>query len=413
MGCVTELMPKKIRKVVLREDLFALTKDTHKAIALGQLIYWSERTKDVDKFITEESARLKRGGIESNMLPSYGWIYKEAKEFIEETMLSISRPTANRLLNALVEDSYLFVRNNPDKPWDRTNQYRVNFVFIRDELRKLGYWHSEFAWLSNDGDYDDPSEMSNTMLKMSNAMINLSIEEIQEENPQKADSDALLNLSNRLSRNERAIPEITSKINNNDNNKRGHETQNLPINNQQENALEEYNHPDTGQDSIEPTKDLPAMTTKICEMIQTRMSVYTMSTNNPRMYRLSSKDYQEINSLLFSGVPSDFILSCIDYAFKHYPGKRNFLYCAEVVKTEWVKEQMKQATPKQINWDLYAPSSKPQRESGGRTSRMQSGTSTHTMTSMDERVVPAVQPGKYERFYQVYKQQGVDIGDVT
>ncbi len=91
------LLSKKIRVAFVREDLVALTKDTNKAIALNQFIYWSERMRDVDQYIEEESMRLKRGGIDANLSPSHGWIYKEAEEFIQETMLTISRPTANRI----------------------------------------------------------------------------------------------------------------------------------------------------------------------------------------------------------------------------------------------------------------------------------------------------------------------------
>lgn len=46
---------EKIKKVVLREDLLAITGDFRKAIILKQFIYWSERVSDADKFIEKEN----------------------------------------------------------------------------------------------------------------------------------------------------------------------------------------------------------------------------------------------------------------------------------------------------------------------------------------------------------------------
>ena len=61
---------EKIKKVVLREDLLAITGDFRKAIILNQFIYWSERVSDADKFIelyfvsNTDIARLSQfGGV--------------------------------------------------------------------------------------------------------------------------------------------------------------------------------------------------------------------------------------------------------------------------------------------------------------------------------------------------------------
>ncbi len=355
------LMPKKVRVALVREDLVALTKDTNKAIALGQFIYWAERMKDVDKYISEETDRLKKGGIEANLTPSYGWIYKEAEEFIEETMLTISRPTANRLLKSLVEDGYLFLRKNPDKKWDQTNQYRVNFLLIQEELRKLGYWHSELAWLTNGGSDDDPSEMIDATLKMSNAMINLSNGDLQAESAKNPSKDAMfkmsdasikvsnasLKTSNRMSQNERAIPEITSEINNDDNNNaRARVDQNLTMKNQQPNnsigvkdqndpnetlspplrPLDTFTSDDSGVDvftamvglTSPPPSDgqapiSPKLTltldelNEIYRMVEARMTAYTFPQKK-KPYMLTKDDYTKLHNLLYSQVPLDFIL---------------------------------------------------------------------------------------------------------
>ena len=45
---------EKIKKVVLREDLLAITGDFRKAIILKQFIYWSERVSDADNSLKKK-----------------------------------------------------------------------------------------------------------------------------------------------------------------------------------------------------------------------------------------------------------------------------------------------------------------------------------------------------------------------
>ena len=45
---------KKLKRIVIKEELFSITNDTFEAIILGQMIYWQERVNDFDKFIKEE-----------------------------------------------------------------------------------------------------------------------------------------------------------------------------------------------------------------------------------------------------------------------------------------------------------------------------------------------------------------------
>ena len=112
---------------------------------------------------------------------------------------------------------------------------------------------------------------------------------------------------------------------------------------------------------------------------------------------LTKDDYTKLHNLLYSQVPLDFILSCIDYSSTHYPDKLRFGYCAEVTKTRWEIELAKQAPPEQIEWNKSIANG----HAGIRTSNHR-GESSHKT----DRVVPAAQPGKYERFYQVYRNLG-------
>lgn len=137
---------KKLKRVVIKEELVALTGKVNEAIVLNQMIYWSERVKDSDKFVKEELDRARKfadGSTESleeikETLES-GWIYKKSDEMIEETMLGVSRKTMDRIFESLVKNEWLDRRRNPKYKWDKTWQYRVNLNKIQTDLFKLGY----------------------------------------------------------------------------------------------------------------------------------------------------------------------------------------------------------------------------------------------------------------------------------
>lgn len=137
---------KKLRRAVIKEELVALTGNTNEAIVLNQMIYWSSRVEDSESFIKEELDRARKfadGSIESleDLKEDFknGWIYKSSNEMLEETMLSISRKTMDRIFNNLVENEWLSRRRNPKFKWDKTWQYRVNLNKIQNDLLKIGY----------------------------------------------------------------------------------------------------------------------------------------------------------------------------------------------------------------------------------------------------------------------------------
>lgn len=130
---------RKLKKVIIREELYALTKDTVKAIILGQFIYWQERVRDIDKFISEEKERCLNDSIDFNLQPQNGWIYKKSSELAEDCMLNLSEVTIRRHLQEMIDSKLLFSRKNPLHKWDRTIQYRVNMLYIVSEIKKLGY----------------------------------------------------------------------------------------------------------------------------------------------------------------------------------------------------------------------------------------------------------------------------------
>ena len=173
---------RKLKKVLIREEIYAITGDTIDAIILGQLIYWQERVNDFDKFIAEEKERKAEDGIIANMEFRNGWMYKSAKELIDECMLSISEVTMRRHINGLIEKGYICCRNNPDNKWDKRLQYRVSLDFIIDRIKLIGY-----DGLSGYTSFDNDSEPKH-----------------QNEGSRKQNEDSYL-------QNEGAISEITNK----------------------------------------------------------------------------------------------------------------------------------------------------------------------------------------------------------
>ncbi len=131
--------PRKLKRVVIKEELFALTGDFKEAIILNQFIYWSERIRDFDKFVEEENKRMQMETGEEPIDLNNGWIFKSVKELKEEIMINLSESNLSKYINNLVEKEFLSKRRNPKYKWDKTFQYRVNLKYIQISLNKLGY----------------------------------------------------------------------------------------------------------------------------------------------------------------------------------------------------------------------------------------------------------------------------------
>lgn len=130
---------RKLKKIIIKEEIFALTGDTFEAIILGQLIYWQERVSDFDKFIKEERERAECHHIPFQIEETNGWIYKKASELKEECMLTVSEQTIRKYLQNLIKKGIISYRQNPSYKWDKTFQYRVNINYIIEQIKILGY----------------------------------------------------------------------------------------------------------------------------------------------------------------------------------------------------------------------------------------------------------------------------------
>jgi len=129
----------KLKRIVIKEELFAITNDTIESIILGQFIYWQERVKDYDLFLKEEEKRCLDNNEPFNVNMSNGWIYKKSSDLINECMLSVSENTVRRYINNLEEKGFISSRKNPNIKWDKTLQYRANMKFIIESIKNKGF----------------------------------------------------------------------------------------------------------------------------------------------------------------------------------------------------------------------------------------------------------------------------------
>lgn len=196
--------PIPLMRAVIKEELCKLTGDPIKALLLNQFIYWSERTRDIDRYLAEETSRMLQGRSweEGNVPPTNGWIYKSAEDLIQETMLDMSQATMGRHMRVLVEKEYLQCRTNPDHKWDRTKQYRVNYVKIVHDLAELGYTLEGYVSMQLTHAFftrkNEHNVVKNRNFKMKNRDF-----KIKNRDPK---------MKNQTFENERAIPEITTEI---------------------------------------------------------------------------------------------------------------------------------------------------------------------------------------------------------
>lgn len=220
-----------LKRVVIKEELVALTGDITKSIVLNQLIYWSERVRDVSAYKKQENARrLAMMGYEfdfdKDLLTDlqYGWIYKSAQEMADEIMMSGSRVMVSRIFKEFEKNGWVISRRNPKNKMDKTKQYRVDIVQIQKDLYELGYNlegyplyepanKTEEIDSDNTIDFENSNEnvqphnvqneQSNVHSEQSNALLEQSSVQNEQWNVPEDQSNVLR---------EQAIPEITTKI---------------------------------------------------------------------------------------------------------------------------------------------------------------------------------------------------------
>ncbi|MEZ4529224.1 MAG: hypothetical protein R2941_25220 [Desulfobacterales bacterium] len=137
---------RKLKRAVIKEEYLEITGRFQSALILNQLIYWTERTHDFDRFLEEENERNLSEGLDPVNVPlRRGWIYKSASQLSQELMLGVSDQTIARYMKELIALGFVQERSNPVHRWDRTRQYRVDMVRVQKSLSEKGY--SLSGWL--------------------------------------------------------------------------------------------------------------------------------------------------------------------------------------------------------------------------------------------------------------------------
>lgn len=187
-------MSRRTKKVIIKEELVELTGDYKLAIVLNQMIYWSERVADFDKFIEEEKGRLSTESAESILEYQNGWIYKTAEDLAEECMITNSEATMRRYLDKLSSSGWLSTRRNPKFKWDKTLQYRVNIQKIQMDLLGMGFVLEGYRI-----DFEIPKNKNDES-------------NFHGENSDFQNDDSIFQDDDSNFHGERAIPEITTEI---------------------------------------------------------------------------------------------------------------------------------------------------------------------------------------------------------
>lgn len=151
MSNLTEVMEeqevRELQRVVIKEELVALTGKHFDAALLNNLIFWAGITEKMDNNlklqITQMEARKTKQSIIDKKKKKIrnGWFYKTGDELLFEIMNWGSASTISRSINNFVKQGWVEKGNNPDptKKWDRTTWYKMNLTKIASDLHELGY----------------------------------------------------------------------------------------------------------------------------------------------------------------------------------------------------------------------------------------------------------------------------------
>lgn len=125
-----------MKRVVLKEELAAVTGDFKLAMVLNQMMYWALRTRSAAAYRKETAA---------GEAAEHGWIYKSSEELAEEMMMNVSACSMRTYLKKLVGLGFLLERSNPHQKWDKTKQYRVQWKAVESAAAAAG-WELEDSW---------------------------------------------------------------------------------------------------------------------------------------------------------------------------------------------------------------------------------------------------------------------------
>lgn len=65
------------------------------------------------------------------------WFNASFNRISKESYLDLSIPTLKKFVNALINNNWIVYRNDPNLGFGSSNQYKVNFEKIEDDVKKL------------------------------------------------------------------------------------------------------------------------------------------------------------------------------------------------------------------------------------------------------------------------------------
>lgn len=140
---------RKLKRVVIKEELVELTGDSVKSLILSQFLYWTDIMNNLDEKKKRDIEAFEKIGetYEANKLRKElrnGWFFKSAAELDDEIMIS-KRSTIDRKLKELIELPFIETRTpdemaktNREKA-NRSTWYRIDLKILHKELKKIGY----------------------------------------------------------------------------------------------------------------------------------------------------------------------------------------------------------------------------------------------------------------------------------
>ncbi|HHK5530941.1 TPA: hypothetical protein ACQUHF_004962 [Bacillus paranthracis] len=142
-----ELKVNELQRVVIKEELLALTEKHFDAALLNNLIFWAGITEKMDTNLKAKIRQLEARKVKQDKIDKQkkkirnGWFFKTGDELMFELMNWGSASTISRTLNNFVKKGWMEKGNNPDpsKKWDRTTWLKVNLTKIASDLHTLGY----------------------------------------------------------------------------------------------------------------------------------------------------------------------------------------------------------------------------------------------------------------------------------
>ncbi|MBQ6446636.1 MAG: hypothetical protein IJJ10_04115 [Bacillus sp. (in: Bacteria)] len=138
---------RELQRVVIKEELVALTGKHFDAALLNNLIFWAGITEKMDNNLKSQITQMEARKTKQSIIDKKkkkirnGWFYKTGDELLFEIMNWGSASTISRAINNFVKQGWVEKGNNPDptKKWDRTTWYKMNLTKIASDLHELGY----------------------------------------------------------------------------------------------------------------------------------------------------------------------------------------------------------------------------------------------------------------------------------